>query len=64
MTRNVVIMALVALCSGAGGIALIARRADSEPAVYRNRIAGTMLIALAIVLFADAFAMRSWNMGR
>lgn len=64
MTRNVVIMALVALVSGAGGVALIAQRAESEPAVYRNRIAGTMLIALAIVLFADAFAMRSWDMGR
>lgn len=62
MTREVLIMGAVAAIAGLLGIALLAARAKSEASVYRRRIAGTMLVALSVVLFANAWAQHSWNL--
>lgn len=59
--RNVAIMAIVALLAAAAGIAVLLRRTGSEASVYRHRIAGTMLVALSIILAGYAIALRSWS---
>jgi hypothetical protein len=52
------IMYAVAAVAGLAGIILLARRAASEAAVYRQRIASTMLLAFAIILAGFATAAR------
>ncbi len=55
------IMALVALLCATGTVVLARRRALNEAAVYRHRIAATMLAAAAIILTAYAWALHSWD---
>ena len=52
------IMYAVAAVAALAGIVLLARRAVSEAAVYRQRIASTMLLAFAIILAGFATAAR------
>jgi hypothetical protein len=52
-------MACVAATAAAGGIAVISLPSTSEQAVYGKRIAGTMLVALAIIL-----GMFAWGLER
>ena len=40
------------------GVALLARRGGSEPAIHARRIAGTMALALGIILSLFAFGLR------
>ena len=61
MTRAVVIMGLVALVAGVLGIVALVGTPKSEAAVYRRRITGTMLIALSVVLVANAVAQQMWR---
>ena len=46
------------LIAFAVGIALLARRGGSEPAIHARRIAGTMALALGIFLSIFAFGLR------
>jgi len=55
------LMVLVALLCATGTIVLVRRRAPTEAAVYRHRIAATMLAAAAIILTAYAWALHSWD---
>ncbi|UVO55219.1 hypothetical protein [Sphingomonas sp. SUN039] len=55
------LMALVALLCTAGSIWLVRRRARTEAAIYRHRIAATMLAAAAIILIAYAWTLHSWD---
>ncbi len=54
MTRANLIMYGVAGVAALSGIAVIARPAADAPAVYRRRIAGTMLFAFALILASFA----------
>jgi hypothetical protein len=63
MNRAPLIMAAVAATAGIGGLVVFARPARSEGAVYGRRIAGTMLIALALLLGRFAWALSSWGSG-
>lgn len=58
------VMAVVALLALAGAVYTATRPTASEAAVYRQRIAGTMLGAGAIILGGFAFALHSWGTGR
>jgi drug/metabolite transporter superfamily protein YnfA len=53
------IMYAVAAVAGLAGAIVVGRRARDEAAVYRHRIAGTMLLALAAILAAFATAART-----
>lgn len=57
-------MAVVALLVLGGTAFTLTRAATSEAAIYRRRIAGTMLGAGAIILGGFAFALSSWGQGR
>lgn len=59
-----VVMALVASVAAITAIAIATRPAPTEAAVYRRRIAGTMLGAAAIILGGFAFALHSWRAGK
>ena len=61
MTRAPLIMTMVAAAAGIGGLVVFTRPARSEGAVYGRRIAGTMLIALALLLGRFAWALNSWG---
>ena len=52
------IMLGLGLLAFAIGVALLARRGGSERAVQARRIAGTMALALGIVLAIFAFGLR------
>ena len=58
------VMAIVALLALAAAAYTFTRPAASEAAVYRQRIAGTMLGAGAIILGGFAFALSSWGAGK
>ncbi|WP_066650485.1 MULTISPECIES: hypothetical protein [Sphingomonas] len=58
------VMAVVALLALAGAAFTLTRPAASEAAIYRRRIAGTMLGAGAIILGGFAYALSSWGQGR
>ncbi len=59
-----VVMAIVALLALAGAAFTMTRPTANEAAVYRQRIAGTMLGAGAIILGGFAYALSSWGVGR
>jgi hypothetical protein len=63
MNRAPIVMYAVAALAGAGGVAVLTRRAEQEGAVYARRIATTMLFALALILSVFATAMLSWGVG-
>jgi hypothetical protein len=52
------IMLGLGLLAFAIGVALLARRGGSEPAIHARRIAGTMALALGIILSLFAFGLR------
>ena len=56
-TANLVMLGL-GLLAFAVGVALLARRGGSEPAVHARRIAGSMALALGIFLSIFAFGLR------
>ena len=58
------VMAVVALLVLGGTAFTLTRPATSEAAIYRRRIAGTMLGAGAIILGGFAFALSSWGAGK
>ena len=59
-----VVMAIVALLALGGTAFTLTRPATSDAAIYRRRIAGTMLGAGAIILGGFAFALSSWGAGK
>jgi hypothetical protein len=61
MNRAPFIMAAVAATAGIGGLVVLTRPVRSEGAVYGRRIAGTMLLALALLLGRFAWALDSWG---
>ena len=61
MNRAPLIMTVVAATSALGGLVVFTRPARTEGAVYGRRIAGTMLIALALLLGRFAWALESWG---
>ncbi|GAA0302173.1 hypothetical protein GCM10009087_09940 [Sphingomonas oligophenolica] len=63
MLRAPLIMASVAATAGIAGLVVFTRPGRSEGAVYGRRIAGTMLIALALLLGRFAWALSSWGAG-
>jgi len=58
MTLANLIMLGLGLIAFAVGVALLARRGGSEPAVHARRIAGTMALALGLILSLFAFELR------
>ena len=58
MTPANLIMLGLGLTAFAVGVALLARRGGSEPAIHARRIAGTMALALGIFLSIFAFGLR------
>ena len=58
MTLANLIMLGLGLIAFAVGIALLARRGGSEPAIHARRLAGTMALALGIFLSIFAFGLR------
>ena len=52
------IMLGLGLTAFAVGVALLARRGGSEPAIHARRIAGTMALALGIFLSISALGLR------
>ena len=58
MTTANLIMFGLGLIAFAIGVALLARRGGSEPAIHARRIAGTMALALGIFLSISAFGLR------
>lgn len=63
MTRDALIMMTVAVVAGAIGVVTLFGRAKSESQVYIRRIVGTMLVALSVVLVANALSLESWSVG-
>ena len=61
MNRAPLIMTMVAAAAGVGGLVVFTRPALTEGAVYARRIAGTMLLALALLLGRFAWALNSWG---
>ena len=59
VNRAALIMTCVSATVAAAGIAVIATPARSERAVYGKRIAGTMLVAGAIILAMFAYGLES-----
>ena len=55
------IMALVALLCAGGAVLLYLRPAPSDAAIYRHRIAATMLAAGAIILAGFAWTLHRWD---
>jgi len=60
----VVIMVLVATAVGGAGLAFMLSPSRSEAGIYRRRIAGTMGVTFAVVLYAFAYALHSWGPSR
>ena len=58
------VMSAVALLALAGAAFTLTRPATSDAAIYRRRIAGTMLGAGAVILGGFAYALSSWGSGR
>ena len=58
LTGANLIMLALGLIAFAVGVALLARRGGSEPAIHARRIAGTMALALGIFLSIFAFGLR------
>ena len=58
MTTANLVMLGIGLIAFAIGVALLARRGGSEPAIHARRIAGTMALALGIFLSIFAFGLR------
>ena len=58
MTLANLIMLGLGLIAFAIGVALLARRGGSEPAIHARRLAGTMALALGIFLSIFAFGLR------
>ena len=58
MTPANLVMLGLGLTAFAIGVALLARRGGSEPAIHARRIAGTMALALGIFLSISAFGFR------
>ena len=58
MTTANLIMFGLGLIAFAVGVALLARRGGSEPAIHARRLAGTMALALGIFLSIFAFGLR------
>ena len=58
MTTANLIMFGLGLIAFAVGVALLARRGGSEPAIHARRLAGTMALALGIILLIFAFGLR------
>ena len=58
MTLANLIMLGLGLIAFASGVALLARRGGSEPAVHARRIAGSMALALGLILSLFAFELR------
>jgi len=58
MTPANLVMLTLGLLALAIGVALLARRGGSEPAIHARRIAGTMALALGIFLSIFAFGLR------
>jgi len=58
MTPTNLVMLGLGLIMFAIGVALLARRGGSEPAIHARRIAGTMALALGIFLSIFAFGLR------
>ena len=58
MTTANLIMFGLGLIAFAIGAALLARRGGSEPAIHARRLAGTMALALGIILLIFAFGLR------
>ena len=63
MIRAPFIMAAVAATAGIAGLVVVTRPVRSEAGRYRRRIAGTMLIALAVILGGFANALNMWGAG-
>ena len=55
------VMAGVALLCALGAGVLFVRPTPSEAAVYRHRIAATMLLAAAMILAVFAWTLHSWD---
>ena len=64
MNRAPLIMTAVATVAGIGGLVVVTRPVRSEAGRYRRRIAGTMLIALAVILGGFANALNSFGAGQ
>ena len=58
LTGANLIMLGLGLIAFALGVALLARRGGSEPALHARRLAGTMALALGIFLSIFAFGLR------
>ena len=58
LTGANLIMLALGLIAFAVGVALLARRGGSEPALHARRLAGTMALALGIFLSIFAFGLR------
>ena len=58
MTLANLIMLGLGLTAFAVGVALLARRGGSEPAIHARRIASTMALALGIFLSISALGLR------
>ena len=58
MTTANLIMLGLGLLAFAIGVALLARRGGSEPAIHARRLAGTMALALGIFLSIFALGLR------
>ena len=58
MTLANLIMLGIGLIALAIGAALLARRGGSEAALHARRLAGTMAMALGLVLSISAFALK------
>lgn len=50
MSHAAIIQYCVAALAAAGGVYVLTRPAADEPAVYRRRIAGTMMLAFGLAL--------------
>ena len=55
------IMALVAATSAVAAGVVLLRPVQSEAGIYGRRIAGTMLVAFAIILGGFAASLWSWS---
>jgi hypothetical protein len=64
MNTAALIMTIVAIVAAGAGLFVVTRPAKSEGAVYARRIAGTMLLALAMILGAFSYALWTWGPGK
>lgn len=57
MSYAMLVQLCVAAVAALGGVFVLFRRAASEAAVYRHRIAGTMLVAFGLALAVLAIGL-------